>query len=68
MMCVPTYIKYWCKRCHLPFTKSYGDCIAIPTQLLSRCPYCGSTKLSKSFLGSFTKDFKKGKNKDGKSY
>lgn len=62
MMCRPIYIKYWCRKCHLPFTKTYGDCIANPAQLISdRCPYCGSTDLSKNFLTSFFEDSKKRK-------
>lgn len=62
MMCRPTYIKYWCKKCHLPFTKVRGDGISIPTQIRpDRCPYCGSTKFSQSLLGSFAGELNKGK-------
>lgn len=61
-MCVPIRIKYWCKKCHLPFTKVRGDAINFPSQIMpDRCPYCGSTKLSRSLLGSFAGDYEKGK-------
>lgn len=40
-MCMPTFIKCYCKDCHRFYTVSFGDCR--PVHIDYRCPYCMSS-------------------------